>query len=240
MRETPVLPFAPIPKKLHLIWVGDENKCPRAWIQTWRDMHPAWEFKLWGNAELDGIAWRSKRQMDIFRVASHWEGVADLMRYEILCEHGGVFVDADSRCVRPLDDWLLDTRMFAVWESELHRPGLVANGYIGSMPQHPALRSIIRATSRMREKVWRRNWREFYWKGLRPAFRYEQMPPWKSVGPLFFTKMILPFCPMDVTILPSVLFLPRHHMDTEDRQSSLIYAHQEWGTTRDLYTSNPV
>jgi hypothetical protein len=42
------------------------------------------------------------------------------------------------------------------WESERHRPGLAANGFIGSEPRHPALRAIIRATSRMDTRVWRR------------------------------------------------------------------------------------
>jgi mannosyltransferase OCH1-like enzyme len=70
------------------------------------------------------------------------------MRYEILHDHGGVYVDADSTCVRPLDDWLRDMRMFAIWESEQHRPGLIANGFIGSAPQHPALAAIIHETTR--------------------------------------------------------------------------------------------
>jgi mannosyltransferase OCH1-like enzyme len=96
-----------IPKKLHAVWVGDESKCPHQWLQTWRDKHPAWEFKLWGNAEYDSVPWRSKRQMDIFRACGEWNAVADLMRYEILCEHGGVYVDADSMSVRAFDDWLL-------------------------------------------------------------------------------------------------------------------------------------
>jgi inositol phosphorylceramide mannosyltransferase catalytic subunit len=93
------------------------------------------------------------RQLKIFRDGGYWDGVADLMRYEILFEHGGVYVDADSTSVRPLDHWLLTPPLFAVWESEQHRPGLIANGFIGSVPQHPALAAIIRATARMNKPV---------------------------------------------------------------------------------------
>lgn len=96
-----------IPQKIHVIWVGDESKRPDQWISIWRDNHPTWEFRLWGNAELERQSWRSKKQIEIFRNSGHWEGVADLMRYEILFEHGGVYVDADSTSVRPLDSWLL-------------------------------------------------------------------------------------------------------------------------------------
>jgi mannosyltransferase OCH1-like enzyme len=123
--------FQTIPKKLHLIWVGDDTKRPHHSIDSWKHKHPAWEFRVWSNAELDGTPWKARRQIDRFRALNHWDGVADLMRYEILHEHGGVYVDADSTCVRALDDWLLDTRMFAVWENERHSPGLIANGFIG-------------------------------------------------------------------------------------------------------------
>ena len=55
-----------------------------------------------------------------------WEGVADMMRWEILDQHGGFAVDADSICIRPLEDWLFEPRIFACWENEIARPGLAS------------------------------------------------------------------------------------------------------------------
>ena len=49
--------------------------------------------------------------------------------------------------------------------------------------------------------------------------------------------MILSFCPFDATILPSVLFLPEHHSDGDERASSLIYAKHEWSSTRKSYVA---
>jgi mannosyltransferase OCH1-like enzyme len=228
---------APIPKKLHMIWVGDEAKRPQQSIGSWKEKHPDWEFRLWGNAELDGIGWKARRQIDLFRASGHWEGVADLMRYEILDEYGGVYIDADATCMRPLDDWLLDIPMFAIWENERHAPGLVANGFIGSHRRHPALDAIVRVTSRMKTPVWQRTRDIEGWNGLRPRFRYAPVDPWKTVGPVFFTRMILPYCPKQATVLPSVLFLPRHHSENEERRSSLIYATHSWGTTHKSYSA---
>src|SRR4029078_97320 len=37
-----------IPKKLHIIWVGDEAQCPSHCIQSWKDKHPDWEVRVWG------------------------------------------------------------------------------------------------------------------------------------------------------------------------------------------------
>ena len=43
-----------IPKLFHFIWVGDDGKRPDNCIRTWIDRHPGWEFRLWGNDELEG------------------------------------------------------------------------------------------------------------------------------------------------------------------------------------------
>lgn len=212
-----------IPQKLHMIWVGDETKRPDAMINSWRRNHPQWQFKLWGNTELRNGNWQSHRQIERFLCSGHYDGVADLMRYEILYEHGGVYVDADTMSQRPLDNWLLETPLFAVWESEQHRPGLIANTFIGVVPGHPALAAIIKKTSRMNQPVWRRAWAN--------PFRWKEVPPWKSVGPVFFTRMIRPYCPDQAMIIPSILFLPKHHLDKHARPASLAYAEHQWRTT---------
>lgn len=214
-----------IPKKLHIIWIGDKPR-PDRWINTWRDQHPEWDFKLWGNEDYKAIDWRSRKQMNQFQASGHWAGVADLMRYEILYRHGGVYVDADSICVRPLDDWLLHNHMFAVRESEKHRPNLVINSFIGAVPDHPALRDIVNATSRMDKPVRRWSWRHL---------RKMNVLPWKSVGPRFFTRMIKPYCPELVTVLPSILFLPKHFLDTDERICESGYARHYWGSTNEAY-----
>jgi mannosyltransferase OCH1-like enzyme len=214
-----------IPKNIHVIWVGPRER-PDHWINSWRDKHPGWEFHLWGNDDYRSIDWRSRRQMDRFEAEGHWAGVADLMRYEILFRHGGVYVDADALCVRALDDWLLHNHMFAVRESERHRPGLIINSFIGSVPEHPALSDIVKAISRMNAPV-----RQWSWRHLRKM----NIMPWKSVGPRFFTKMIRPYCPELVTVLPSILFLPRHFLDADERSCDSTYARHFWGSTRKAY-----
>jgi mannosyltransferase OCH1-like enzyme len=215
-----------IPKKLHIIWVGDDGKRPDQWIQTWRNNHPAWEFHLWGNAEYDSLPWKNKRQMDMFRAVGAWHGVADVMRYEILCQHGGVYVDADSVSVKPLDDGLLDRGMFAVWESEKHAPGQVSNGFIGAVPGHPVMGWLMERISHMKESDM------YHWSFYKWKLRKSRIPPWRLVGPLLFSKAIKKFSGQ-VKILPSVFFIPKHYRDEEERT---IYARHVWGTTLKNYS----
>lgn len=155
-RDSDCGPKVMIPKLLHVIWVGDESLCPDNCIETWRHHHPDWSFRLWDNDALGSRAWRNAEHM---RAMSRQEvnGVADLMRWEILAAEGGIVVDADSVCVRTLPEWLRECEAFACWENELDRPGLIAAGYgtcSRGTPQSPTCRSLgsLRAASGSRCK----------------------------------------------------------------------------------------
>lgn len=224
-----------IPKKLHIIWIGDESRRPDEWIQTWKDNHPTWEFKLWGNAEYDSAPWRCKKQMDILRAAKVWEGVADIMRYEILFRHGGVYVDADSTCVRPLDDKLLDNKMFVPYASERSLPGIITNCFIGSIAEHPVLGSMIEKIYKIKESETYR-WGFYRWKlQRRPA------PAWELVGPLLLTEAINKY-PELVRVYPSIMFIPKHFTDKEERINNdpdrPTYARHMYATTQKAYPAD--
>ena len=214
-----------IPEKLHMIWVGDESKCPHKWIKTWRDNHPDWEFKLWGNKELNELDWRTKKQMEQFIAKGQWAGVADCMRYEILFEHGGIYVDADSASLKPMDDFLRHAELFAVYENEVHRPGLIANTYIGSVPGNPILKEMIEliASKRNINRLWT-------WK---PPF-YKISDPWRTSGPQPFTRAINRNR-QHATIWPSILFFPQHHLQQESRKQNISYADHYWGSTKGIF-----
>ena len=107
-----------IPKKLHIVWVGDESKRPDNCISTWVRLNPDWEIRVWGNADLAKESWRNAKHI-VDMSSRELNGVADLMRYEILYYHGGFAIDADSVCVKPLEDWLLNAPEFTCWENEI-------------------------------------------------------------------------------------------------------------------------
>ncbi|MBV8060049.1 MAG: hypothetical protein JO126_08185 [Alphaproteobacteria bacterium] len=217
-----------IPRKIHVVWVGDEAKRPNSWIETWRVNHPDWEFRLWSNKDLADRHWRAQKQIDIYKNEGQWAGVADLMRYEILYEYGGVYVDADSECLRQLDDWLLQLGMFVAYESERHRPGLIANGFMGCPQGHPVLAKIIGQTSRMCRPTRRWSWQHLSKKNILP---------WKVTGPRLLTRIIEATKSQDVTILPSILFMPDHFMDKpgDDKRAATGYARHHWGSTHNSY-----
>jgi mannosyltransferase OCH1-like enzyme len=203
-----------IPKKLHIIWVGDESKRPENCIATWRALNPSWEIIIWGNSSLKEKAWINGSHM--MAMSDHeFNGVADMMRWEILYEQGGVVVDADSVCLRGLDDDLLDCDAFACWESEIARPGLIAAGYFGACPNNAFVGQIILDIHNEESVV-------------------DRMA-WESVGPQRLTDSYRKYQYHGLRILPSHYFIPEHFSGISYDGPGRIYAHQLWGSTLEIY-----
>lgn len=203
-----------IPKLIHFIWVGDESKQPTNCMDTWRALNPDYEFLVWGNEDLENQDWLNKAHM-LEMAKTEWNGVADMMRWEILQAKGGIVVDADSIALRPLDDHLLDCEAFACWESEILRPGLIAAGYFGCEPGNEFVAQIVRdihaEESVTREKAWR------------------------TVGPLRLTEAYRKYTYTKLRIYPSHTFIPRHFLGLQYEGNDPVYADQLWGTTLTAY-----
>lgn len=192
-----------IPRKLHFIWVGDESLRPDAYIETWKKFHPDFEIKVWGNQEWKDRSWKNAKQMEqVSRLEKGFSGVADLMRWEILLSEGGIALDADSVCLQPLPEWLFSCDLFTVWANEWARPGLVANGYVGAVPNHDVIRLVVDRINKIKDVS-----RKFSWKKA----RFKNRRIWQTTGPVPFTRAIFDSKNSNVTILPSHFFLPIHH-----------------------------
>jgi mannosyltransferase OCH1-like enzyme len=203
-----------IPKLIHFIWVGDDAKCPTNCMDTWRAHHPDWTFIQWGNAELNELKWINRRHMtDMYE--RELNGVADMMRWEILHANGGIVVDADSICLRPLDDHLLECEAFACWENEIVRPGLIAAGYFGCEAGNPFVKQIIHDIA------------------AEESVTHEMA--WKTVGPLRLTQSHRKHAYSKLRIYPSHYFIPQHFSGATYDGTDPVYAHQLWGSTRQSY-----
>jgi mannosyltransferase OCH1-like enzyme len=191
---------------------------PQRWIDTWIRAHPDWTHRLWTDADVATL--RCQRQFDTIQSMA---GKADILRYEILHQHGGVYLDADSECVAPLTDDLLLNIGFAVLENEYFRPGVIANGVIGCERGCPFMAKLIDGISAMGDL------------SASPA-----LDAWKITGPLFFTRTLGQHRFTFYRLYPSFWFFPVHYTGLQytgfvDRQ----YAKQYWGSTiQGVYESN--
>lgn len=203
-----------IPKTIHTVWIGDESKRPDAYIQSWRDMNPGWELKVWGNGEYESTEWINKDCMKRFWDVGAYHGVADLMRYEILFREGGLCVDADSECIRPLEDDLFDKKIVLSYENAETRKTLLS---LGCMASAPGLQFFLDIIEDIKES---------------PDDEILVDHAWHSVGPRRLTDNYEKLKPENSKILPDYMFTPNHFDAPAYTGDGPVYAKQHWMTTR--------
>lgn len=212
----------PIPKIIHQLWIGDASKRPTSLLKTWKDTHPDWEYILWTEEEIvrRGIVFECQQKIEEI---SEINGKADIIRWEILHQMGGIFLDADSVCIEPLDEELFLEKAgngFATYENEAVRKGLVCCGALGFPPKHPLLRElmdIIKATE------------------LRPEFC--KLKAWCTVACVPLTRALETGKYPDFTVFPSYMFVPHHFTGAKYQGHKKVFGHQVWGSTYHNYGS---
>lgn len=172
-----------IPRTFHQIWINRDNPALPdkfgAYRDSWLERHPGWEYKLWNLDNLDFVPQR----MDLVQSASSYAQMADVLRYEILHQHGGVYLDTDFECLRSIEPILDGVQNFSCSEDGLS----VSVGIIGALPGSIYMERCI--------------------AGL-PA-RVGLAPPTVETGPRLMTRTLLGGgVAGDFTLFPSAWFYP--------------------------------
>jgi mannosyltransferase OCH1-like enzyme len=171
-----------IPKIIHQIWIGGEVPQSVAQLMaTWPRRHPNWEYRLWTDDNLPDL-----KNSDLFDKAPSFAMKADLLRYEILLAEGGLYIDADFECHRPLDR-LMDRVNDLLLVSEF---GTVCNGFIGCAPADPFL---VQCVTEVRTRM------------LATSPRDWQERPYLITGPALVDEL---FVKMDVAVERPESLLP--------------------------------
>jgi mannosyltransferase OCH1-like enzyme len=161
-----------IPLIIHHIWLGSSlPKYAQHFRKTWIDNHPDWTFVLWtdhpspefGSVVLDSfqslkdyLELPGREQFLVMdmrkiilhnqhafgKVAKNYGEKSDILRYEILYEIGGLYVDTDFECLKPFDELhyglafytgITHNRLFCLY-----------NGLIASASKSPILAEAIK------------------------------------------------------------------------------------------------
>ena len=90
-----------IPKIIHQIWIG-ETEITNSWLKDCdgvKNQHPDWEYKLWKNVDAEEILKNATQNIKSaymrYWKEKHWSNASDILRYLVLYEHGGVYMDCD-------------------------------------------------------------------------------------------------------------------------------------------------
>jgi hypothetical protein len=186
-------------------------------METWSKLNPDFEYIFWNEEEFKkrGIQFECQ---DKINSMTEINGKADIIRWELLWKYGGVFLDADSIGIEPIDDTLMKTVAFAGYENENVRQGLVATGTMGFSPEYPLCRDAID------------------WIKQNPvSFKETKQRAWFNVGPGLLTRLFQTNKYPDFKVFPSHYFLPFHYTGDKYNGHEKVYAYQEWGSTKQNY-----
>lgn len=103
----------------------------REFAAGWQRLHPDWEYRLWSDRDVEELSLHNQDLYDrAEELCPNFSGQlkSDILRYELLNQFGGVWVDTDFECLRSIDDLLDGVACFAAWEIQNR---IVNNAIIG-------------------------------------------------------------------------------------------------------------
>jgi mannosyltransferase OCH1-like enzyme len=229
-----------IPHVIHVIW-GGKNPFPQksiANIASWLHFHPTWKFKFWTDdpsrqVPIEGMEKHLFNTLSCPHVekylaqAENWGERSDLLRYEILFQEGGIYVDHDIECFRSFDS--LHTHFdFYASQEPLHQNPLknswltITNCLIGAKPGHP----ILKATMQEIGNRWD------HYSALFPD-RDKQSSLLKTLGRTFDCfHFAFTHAPAEKSfIFPSLFVFPDHfpkEIVDAFKSKNLIFANHQW------------
>lgn len=196
---------AAIPRVFHYIWLGPKPMPDKwaAFMRGWRDRHPGWTLQRWDETNLPRL-----ENQKCFDEHPFLSGKANLLRYEILRAHGGVYIDTDFECVKNIEPLLSDVTCFAAWQNAT----TINNAILGAVAGHPLWDDLIRNIPDSVE-------------------HNRHLPSPFQTGPHFMTPILRERHP-DVTLFPSAWFYPypwqEAHREPDASEFPRAYAIHRW------------
>lgn len=148
-----------IPLVIHFIWLGPRSFPPESVenVRTWISLNPGWKVKFWTDRDREPPCEGMEKMLvqdfhfdklgKCYEESQNWGEKSDLLRYEILHQQGGVYVDHDASCLRPFGGMNRGYDFFCCLETP-HEPFVgrsvtFGNAVLGFRPGHPAMEKTI-------------------------------------------------------------------------------------------------
>lgn len=116
------------------------SKSAEAFVSKIKELHPDFEYRLWGNEEITPGNF-SNFELIISR-PKHAQK-ADIMRYEILYRHGGIYLDIDMEVFQPLSPLLTNALIVCNEDGKINE--YMSIGFIASEPNNSMLATCVQS-----------------------------------------------------------------------------------------------
>ncbi|HLJ31814.1 MAG TPA: glycosyltransferase [Candidatus Babeliales bacterium] len=132
-----------IPKIIHQIWLG--SKLPEEFIalqQSWIEHHIGrdWMYKLWTDEDVANLQLYNQAFYD---ATDNFGVKSDILRWELLYNFGGVYIDMDFECLRALDQFHYTYDFYTALQPLDTLFVQLGAALVGAVPGHPILKHCI-------------------------------------------------------------------------------------------------
>ena len=189
-----------IPKIIHQIWIGPKP-IPWKWINSFKidflSKYPDWKHYLWTDSNINTL--------DLINNAAYldcksYNGKSDILRYELLHQYGGIYIDADSEWLgKDLNNLINETENGFFIGNEFNNKNGFASGVVGSSINNPITSHLVHTMNKI-------------------YFRCNKIPAYKSIGPYFVDQALKEF---NITVFPSYYFYPIYWHDNKSFNMSI-------------------
>ena len=113
-----------IPKKIHYCWFGRKKHSVliKRCINSWKKFCPDYQIIEWNEDNYD-LASSPLFVRQAFE-AKKWAFVSDFVRYHVVYEYGGIYLDTDVEIIRNIDHLLDNSAFFGLQTNKLPASGL--------------------------------------------------------------------------------------------------------------------
>ena len=132
-----------IPKKIHLVWLGDAARSDLnvRCVDSWRRVMPDYEIKEWGDGDMDLDTPYCRAAYE----AGRWSRISNVVRLRALQAEGGVYLDTDVEAMKSFDP-LLRHGCFVGFQQGRREADWVNTAVIGAEADHPFLARCLEIT----------------------------------------------------------------------------------------------
>ena len=137
---------AKIPHIIHQIWVGPNPmpKRSKQFIKGIKALHPHFTYKLWTDKD---ITRKNFINYDYIQESKSYAQKADIMRYEILYKHGGIYFDIDFELYKNIEPLL--TNDLVVCSEDIFSNFHISNAFIACTKHNPNLKRCVEGISKI-------------------------------------------------------------------------------------------
>jgi mannosyltransferase OCH1-like enzyme len=118
----------------------------RICVESWKRHHPDWEIMMWSRENIPPMvnSWILDRTDDP-------TFLSEIVRFEVVLAFGGVYIDADMECWKPIDPIIKHLQAFVTKRNSDY----LENAGFGCTRDHPWIRAVVNEINELKGRIYR-------------------------------------------------------------------------------------